>query len=627
MTASNTAAAPPRPTASEDEIRLDRLRQRRRRYPLVRLLRANLRDIAILGRQAWISLGMLAILLLGSALYLRIAYFPALCTNGGERCGAAGDFWAALYATMLLLVFEEPVPFPQDLSGRLIFFGVPLFGLFFLLQSVVDFARLLFDKGARREGWQISLASTFSDHLIVCGIGRVGYRVVLQLLDAGHEVVAIDSDGASEFAPTIARLRVPLIIGDARDPDVLRHAGVARARGLVAAISDDLKNVEVALTARRRRPELQTVLRIFNRELDRNLERSFGRNSAFSSTALAASTFAAAAVSRDIAQVISLPEGLLALSELRVAANSELSGFADAIEQRFDVRIVRLRDAAGHERERRFMARLDAGDSVLLLGTLASLEQVRMANEENNKIAFLSVARPPRRPTERLNTVIVCGLGKVGAEMVRLLAALSPAPQLVAICMPDTAPRLLDALAAQGVRILLGDARDPALLVEAGIERAYAVAAVVSDDLTNLQVALAARKLRPDIHLVLRVFSDVLAERLSALFGINTTYSTSALAAPTLAAAAVLREVDHAFDLGARLFATETRCVAAGDALAGARVSTLRAQHDLLVTALRRAGVATLLPRHDTRIEPGDEVVLLADLKALAKLRATPAAR
>ncbi|MEI8167950.1 MAG: potassium transporter TrkA, partial [Chloroflexales bacterium] len=181
------SSAPPRPTASEDEIRLDRLRQRRRSYTLWRLLRANLRDIGVLGRQAWFSLASLVTLLTGSAFYLYLIYFPHACTVAGVRCGPDGDLAAALYDTMLLLVFNSQSDFPQDVSGRLIFFGVPLFGLFFLLQSVVDFARLLFDKGARREGWQISLASTFRDHVVVCGLGRVGYRVVLQLLDVGHE--------------------------------------------------------------------------------------------------------------------------------------------------------------------------------------------------------------------------------------------------------------------------------------------------------------------------------------------------------------------------------------------------------------------------------------------------------
>lgn len=615
---------PPRPTASEDEIRLERLRLRRRRYPLWRLLRANLRDILILGRQAWVSLGLLAALLTGSALYLQLRYFPLLCAAQGARCGPDGDFWAALYATMLLLVFETPADFPPDLDGRLIFFGVPLFGLFFLLQSVVDFARLLFDKGARREGWQVSLASTFGDHVVVCGIGRVGYRVVLQLLDAGHEVVAVDSDRASEFATTIMALKVPFVVGDARDPEVLRSAGLSRARGLIAAISDDLKNVEVALSARRRRPELQTVLRIFNRELDRNLERSFGRNSAFSSSALAAPTFAIAAVSRAIVHVLSLPAGLLAIAELTVADESKIAGFVDALEAGYGVRVLRLRDARGREHGRGFMARLAAGDVVLLLGTLGAIERVRLDNLPGGKLSFLS-PRPAGQPAgEQLNTVIICGLGKVGAAVARMLAQLEPRPDLVAVCQPDTPPRLLEELAARGVRVVLGDARDPAVLDEAGIARAYSVAALVGDDLTNLQVGLSARRARPDLHLVLRVFSDVLAERLAALFGINTAFSTSALAAPTLAAAAVLPEVDHAFDVGERLFATRSLTISPGDGLAGRGVGDLRERSDVLAVALRRGADDRLLPPNDAALQPGDEVVLLADIAALARLRAGP---
>jgi Trk K+ transport system NAD-binding subunit len=209
----------------------------------------------------------------------------------------------------------------------------------------------------------------------------------------------------------------------------------------------------------------------------------------------------------------------------------------------------------------------------------------------------------------------------VGAAVVRLLAVMEPRPELVAICLPDTSQRLLDELLAQGVRVVLGDARDHAVLEEAGLARAYSVAAVLGDDLANLQIGLAARSLRPDVHLVLRVFSDVLAERLSALFGINTAYSTSALAAPTLAAAAVLREVDHAFDVGERLFATERLPVLPGDALVGRSVAELREQSEALVIALRREGAAFALPALDTLLAPGDEVVLLADLRYLARLR------
>jgi Trk K+ transport system NAD-binding subunit len=130
-------------------------------------------------------------------------------------------------------------------------------------------------------------------------------------------------------------------------------------------------------------------------------------------------------------------------------------------------------------------------------------------------------------------------------------------------------------------------------------------------------VGLAARGRRPDIHLVLRVFSDVLAERLATLFGINTAYSTSALAAPALAAAAVLYDVGYAFDIGERLFGTRALPVLAGDALDGRRLDDLRNRGGLLAIALRRGGQSLVPPPPDIALQPDDEVVLLGDLRTL----------
>ncbi|WP_129670410.1 TrkA family potassium uptake protein [Candidatus Chloroploca sp. Khr17] len=606
--------------ASEDEIRLERLRQRRRSYSLWRLLRANLYDLRMLLRQAWVPLASLVVLLLASALYLRLDYFPRLCVESGAFCGVDGDFATSLYATLLLLVFEAPTDFPNDLGGRLIFFGVPLFGLFFLLQSVVDFAQRLFDKGLRREGWQTALASTFSGHVIVCGIGRVGYRTVLQLLDVGYEVVAIDHDMGSEFAMTMSRLKVPLIVGDAREPEVLTQAGLTRAHSLIAAINDDLLNVEIALAARRKCPGLQTVMRIFNRQLDENLELTIGRNTAFSSSALAAPTLAAAAVSEAILHVFHLPGGPLALSEVTVADESGLTGFVGAIEQAYGVRVLRLRDAKRYERRCTFMTRIEGNDRILLLGSLDALERARRANRADSKLSFLSAQMQPVHNAPRANTVIVCGMGKVGSAIIRLLLQMKPRPNLVAICMPDTPRWQIEDLEAGGVRVLRGDAREAAVLEKAGIADAYAVAAVVGNDLVNLQIGMVARSLRPEVHLVLRVFSDVLAERLSGLFGINTVYSTSALAAPTLAAAAISREIDHAVDLGERIFASQAIVIDAGSSLGQRTIGAIREQDNLLVIALQHNGHLTQLPTPELLIVPGDEIMVLADLKALHRL-------
>ncbi|MEI7768896.1 MAG: NAD-binding protein [Chloroflexales bacterium] len=610
--------APPRPTASEDEVRLERLRGRRRRHPLWRLIWANLRDDARILRQAWFPLIALLLVLAGGTLYLFLDYFPTRVSCAAPLCGV--DLAQALYEAIKLLIFQSGLEFPVDPLGRLLFFAIPLLGLFFLLQSAIDLGRLIFDKSARPEAWQESLARTFSGHLIICGLGRVGYRAVLQLLDAGYEVVVIETAWESEFVSTVLRLKVPVILGDARDPDVLAQAGIARARGLIAVVNDDLRNVEIALTARRRRLELQTVLRIYNRELDTNLERSFGPNTAFNISNLAAPTFATAAISHDIVQAISLPEELLGIAELTVTPRSALAGFARSVEDDYAVRVLRHRDQAGRERSGRAAQEISAGDVVLLLGRIDALARARADNRPSAGAAPPQLRRAGR-PGARYNTIIVCGMGQVGIQVIRLLLASAPRSEIVAICTPETPQAIITEIAQLGVRVLRGDARNLRVLEEAGLEQAYAVASLYSNDLVNVQVGLAARGLRPDIHLVLRVFSDVFAERLSALFGINTAYSTSALAAPALAAAAVLYDVGYAFDIGERLFATRTVTVRTGDWLDGQRMDYLRDRAGLLAITLRRHGRALAPPPLAATLQPDDEVVLLGDLRALAAPR------
>ncbi|EFO81469.1 TrkA-N domain protein [Oscillochloris trichoides DG-6] len=602
----------PRPSASEDEVRLDRLRQRRRRYPLWRLVWANLRDDLRLLKRAWFSLSALLLVLSSGTLYLYWAYFPQHCQTDGSDCGV--DLAQALYETLQLLIFQSGLAFPPDLVGRLLFFAIPLLGLFFLLQSAIDLSRLIFDKSANPEIWQIALARTFSNHVIIAGLGRVGYRTALQLLDAGYEVVVIEADWASEFVATLLQLKVPVVRGDARDPQILRQAGATRARGLIAAINDDLRNIEIVLTARRIAPDLQTVLRIYNRELDANLERSFGPNTAFCISMLSAPTFAAAALSREIVQVLNLPEGLLGISELTVAPESSLSGFVRSIEEQYGVRVLRHRDPHGRERRPGFMQQFAAGDVVLMIGRLENLERARLANVPQSKTGFLRpLVHQATGPT--LNGVIVCGMGQVGLQVIRLLLANAPHAEIVAICTPDTPARIVAEISQLGVRVVKGDARLPHVLAEAGLERAYALASLYSNDLLNVQVGMAARSQRPDLHLVLRVFSDVLAERLAVLFGINTAYSTSALAAPALAAAAIRYDVGYAFDVGERILATRVLHVADGDALLGQRVADLREARGQLVICLRRSGSSFVPPGLEERLQPGDEVVVVGDIR------------
>jgi Trk K+ transport system NAD-binding subunit len=502
---------------------------------------------------------------------------------------------------------------------------------------VLNFGRLLLDKGSRREAWQVALAATYRDHVIVCGLGRVGLSVVTQLLESGYEPVVIEREWSSEFVARALGLKVPVVAGDARESATLRQARLSRARALVAVIHDDLTNIEIALTARAARPGIRVILRVFGEELDQNLERSLGPNSAFSASGLAAPTYAAATISRDVDYVMPVGDELLGVAQLTVQPDSRISGFVRAIEEQYGIRVLRHVDAQGREVHRdktpgrsALMRQLGSGDHVTLLGSLAALESLRLKNRAGSRLDFL---KPPtlQHPTEQFDTVIVCGLGKVGYRVVRQLHRLRPLRQAQGVARPRiVVVRLGDGRSEfpqhisrlDGVTTLIGDARDPEVLRKAGIERAYTVAALTSDDLLNLQIGLAARRARPDAHVVLRVFSDVLADKLADMFGIRTIYSTSALASPTLAAAALIGDITHAFACGGQIFSADQVVVRAGDPLAGRAVGEIRARYDGLVIALRRDGDTCVLPALDAALAPGDAITLLAPTDALARVRA-----
>jgi Trk K+ transport system NAD-binding subunit len=588
----------------------------RRRYPLGRLIRANLYDLWLLLNESWLVLAGFCVLTLIGTLYLRFAYDPCRYGAAAQPGGCRLSFVEALFETVKLQTLQSSLPFPSDsLLGEAIFFIVPLLGLALIFQGVLNFGRLLLDKGGRREAWQMALASTYRDHVIVCGLGQVGLRTADQLIDAGFEPVVVEQHWSSEFVEATVNNKVPVVSGDAREPLTLERAGLRHACALVAAVNDDLLNLEIALTARSTRPGLRVILRVFNDELDRNLERSFGIHTAFSASALAAPTYAAAAVSRDVDVVLHDTRDQLAITRMLVEPHSAITGFSDGFEQQNGVRVLLHKRSGQPLSAPGIMSQVTAGDQLTLLGSVARIEQVRAANQAG--------APSPRHLNEQYATVIVCGLGKVGYRVVRRLASMRPRPRIVVVRLsgaPNDFPQRIEQI--DGIQTVLGDAREPAVLREAGIETAFSLAALTSDDLLNLQIGLAARQARPDLHVVLRAFSDTLANQLAELFGIGTAYSTSALASPTLAAAALIGDVSQGFLVGDRLQTITRLAVESGDPLVGQSVEQLRSAASLLVIELQRGREFVSLPAPDVRFQAGDLLGAIGPIEQVARMRA-----
>jgi Trk K+ transport system NAD-binding subunit len=163
------------------------------------------------------------------------------------------------------------------------------------------------------------------DHVVVCGVGSIGYRVVEQIARQGIPVVAAELH-ENDFIHTIRRLGVPVVMADVRLKETLEELDVAEARCLVAATDDDLANLQAALNARAINPKLRVVLRVFDPDLAARVERAFNIRVSRSVSSLAAPTFAAAAVGGKVIATAAVGKRVLIVGQGRIARGSWAEG-------------------------------------------------------------------------------------------------------------------------------------------------------------------------------------------------------------------------------------------------------------------------------------------------------------
>lgn len=163
------------------------------------------------------------------------------------------------------------------------------------------------------------------NHVIVCGLGQVGYRVAGELRRFDTEFTIVERDSAGPFVSSITELGIPVLFGDARKTEVLMKAGLDRASAVIACTDDDLANVEIALDAREVRPDIRVVLRLFDQSLASKIVNSFDIEAAFSASALAAPAFAAAAVDPSVQDSFYVDESLFVHSRFWVPKGSSIA--------------------------------------------------------------------------------------------------------------------------------------------------------------------------------------------------------------------------------------------------------------------------------------------------------------
>lgn len=133
------------------------------------------------------------------------------------------------------------------------------------------------------------------------------------------------------------------------------------------------------------------------------------------------------------------------------------------------------------------------------------------------------------------------------------------------------------------------------------------------DDLANLEIAMDAREADASVPIVMRLFDQRLAQKVRASLGIEVSFSTSKLAAPLLAGAALDSSVVGAHRVGGKTLVVMELEISAGGAFQGIKLSELAGAHRLTLVAWRRGQDWDTAPDVQTRLAPGDGLQLMID--------------
>jgi Trk K+ transport system NAD-binding subunit len=275
------------------------------RRPFHRSFSANLRYLWALVARFRVTV------ILGTTLFV-VAPLVFLLLYVGPR-GDRISYGQAIHHVYFLLYGQPSLEYVPNPVLEALNIAIPPFGIIVLVDGMVRFAYLYFAKHRDDKEWIAVLSQTMRKHVVVCGAGRIGFRVSEQLLALGREVCVIEKRVDAPFVAILRDKGVPVLIDDIKSPGSLKRTHVEAADAIVCATDDDLANLNVALDARKMNPHIRVVIRLFDDDLVAKVRETF-KAEALSSSALAAPAMALSALDPRILHSFQISGHLLVIS-------------------------------------------------------------------------------------------------------------------------------------------------------------------------------------------------------------------------------------------------------------------------------------------------------------------------
>lgn len=300
-----------------------------------------------------------------------------------ERHGeVAPPFVDSLYYVYTQLFFQQSMSLPKWPISQALFWWSPVVGAILIAEGLLKIGSELLNAEARHKLWVRIVSERTKDHVVVCGLGHVGYRVVEELQRFGETIVAIERKSSDSFVDAVKAMGIPVFIDDVRRDEVLIAAGMARAKAVVCATDDDLVNLEVAIDSKRMNPDVRVVMRMFDQRLASKVGGALDVDRTFSTSALSSTLVALQATHRGVRAAYRLEDGTTRVTvELAVGSTFEPKSVAE-IEEILDARIISVRhtstaDAGAAFRHAKASTTILPKDTVIVDATVEQLPWVR----------------------------------------------------------------------------------------------------------------------------------------------------------------------------------------------------------------------------------------------------------
>ena len=222
-------------------------------------------------KQLWIAvICMTSVVLLGTLGFMTI-----------EEISLFQAFWMTMI-TVLTVGYGDAVPVTQ--AGKVFALLIIPVGVGIVTYAIGVVAAIIIEgnlfHAVRRKKMDKQIAQ-LQNHIIVCGCGRVGLQVVHELQEKKIPFVVVDKDES-----ILEKEKLLYIHGDATEDQVLHHAGISKAAGLVAIVANDAENVFITLTARGLNDAIKIVARAEKQETEEKLRRA-GANKVINPSSMA----------------------------------------------------------------------------------------------------------------------------------------------------------------------------------------------------------------------------------------------------------------------------------------------------------------------------------------------------